>query len=101
MHDYIHFYGTDNPELFEIERRSMDRKEKVIQYLEKQLPRGRIADIGAGDGFTAKRLLQDRNLICIEPSDTLPNFAAPVTLSMVGKPIVLALPIRSSRLINC
>ncbi|PKK88452.1 MAG: hypothetical protein CVV64_18815 [Candidatus Wallbacteria bacterium HGW-Wallbacteria-1] len=80
MKDYIHFYGSDFSELFAIERSAMDRQGKVIDFLNSNLPSGRILDIGAGNGFTASRLLgPDRQVICVEPSDTMPDFSLPLT----------------------
>ena len=80
MEDYIPFYGTDYPELFEIERKAMDRDGKVISNLNYMLPKGRVLDIGAGNGFTANRLVQeDRHITCLEPSPTLPNFKLDVS----------------------
>jgi ubiquinone/menaquinone biosynthesis C-methylase UbiE len=79
MDDNIYFYGTDNPKLFQIERNAMDRQGKVISFLESVLPKGRILDIGAGNGHTGSRLAVDRQMVCAEPSPTLPDFSAPVT----------------------
>lgn len=79
MKDYLHFYGSDDLSLFQIERAAMDRQGLVVDYLHKTLPAGKIADIGAGTGFTAAKLLQNRTITCIEPSETLPNWDLPVT----------------------
>lgn len=79
MKDYIPFYGTEDRELFEIERYSMDRSGKVIAHLDSILPKGRVLDIGAGNGFTAEKLCLSRQMICVEPSPTLPDFGKPVT----------------------
>jgi len=79
MKDYIHFYGTDDSELFALERQAMDRQGKVIAFLDRTLPRGRIMDIGAGNGYTASYLLSNRNIVCVEPSETLPDFTKPLT----------------------
>ena len=49
----IPFYGADEPELFAIERRAMDRDGLVIDALHELLPPGLVLDVGAGDGFTA------------------------------------------------
>jgi SAM-dependent methyltransferase len=65
----IPFYGVDRPDLFEIERAAMDRPGRVIDRLDRLLPSGTIADIGAGDGFTAQRLSRaDRRIVCVEPA---------------------------------
>ena len=66
----IPFYGADDPEMFEIERRAMDRPGHVIAALESHLPEsGVVADIGAGDGFTAQRLCTGRRrVIAVEPA---------------------------------
>ena len=79
MKDYIPFYGSKNKELFAIERYAMDKGGKVIAALDKILPRGRVLDIGAGNGFTANRLAHNRLIVCVEPSPTLPDFSQPVT----------------------
>lgn len=64
----IPFYGVDRPELFAIERAAMDRPGRVIERLDRLMPPGTIADIGAGDGFTAERLGRaDRTIVCVEP----------------------------------
>jgi len=78
MKDYIHFYGSDDLEMFKIERSAMDRKGLVIKWLDKMLPSGRILDIGAGNGFTAAKLISGRNITCVEPSDRLPDLDLPV-----------------------
>ena len=64
----IPFYGPDEPELFAIERRSMDRDGLVIAALDGLLPAGRVLDVGAGDGFTAARLGGGRTVVALEPS---------------------------------
>jgi len=66
----IPFYGTERPDLFEIERRAMDRPGRLIRALDSGLPRhGRIIDVGAGDGFTAARLTTpQRSVIAVEPA---------------------------------
>lgn len=66
----IPFYGTDEPELFAIERRAMDRPGRVIDRLDQLLgATGLVVDIGAGDGFTAARLDRaDRPVVAVEPS---------------------------------
>lgn len=68
----IPFYGGKNPHLFEIERRCMDKEGKVIAYLNKNLPKGNILDVGAGNGFTAQKLIQhDRTVIAMEPDENM------------------------------
>lgn len=64
----IPFYGADEPELFAIERRAMDRDGLVIDALHQLLPAGRVLDVGAGDGFTAERLGTGRSVVALEPS---------------------------------
>ena len=65
----IPFYGVDRPDLFAIERAAMDRPGRVIDRLDKLMPDGIIADIGAGDGFTAERLLLPaRRIVAVEPA---------------------------------
>ena len=64
----IPFYGSDEPELFAIERRAMDRDGLVIHALHQLLPPGRVLDVGAGDGFTAERLGAGRSIVALEPS---------------------------------
>ena len=66
----IPFYGATDPELFAIERTSMDRSGKVIRFLDETLPEsGLVLDVGAGDGFTAKGLTTpSRVVVALEPS---------------------------------
>ncbi len=65
----IPFYGVDLPDLFAIERAAMDRAGRVIHRLDRLLPAGTIADIGAGDGFTAERLQSpQRRIVAVEPA---------------------------------
>ena len=64
----IPFYGADEPELFAIERRAMDRDGLVIEALHELLPAGPVLDVGAGDGFTAERLGTGRSIVALEPS---------------------------------
>ncbi len=73
MNDLIPFYGAKNREMFAIERSSMDRQGKVIEFLNRHLPGGIILDIGAGDGYTAKRIT-GADVICLEPSVEMVNF---------------------------
>ncbi len=72
----IPFYGAEEPALFEIERRAMDRDGVVIGWLHEHLPRGLVLDVGAGDGFTATRLSTDeRTVVALEPA---PGMVGPV-----------------------
>jgi SAM-dependent methyltransferase len=64
----IPFYGAEQPELFAIERRAMDRDGLVIAALDRLLPTAPILDVGAGDGFTAARLGGRRTVVGLEPS---------------------------------
>lgn len=65
----IPFYGAEQPDLFAIERAAMDRPGKVIEALDRRLPDGLILDVGAGDGFTASRLMTDaRTIVALEPA---------------------------------
>lgn len=73
MQDQIDFYGASQRELFAIERESMDRQGKVIARLNQVLPQGTLLDIGAGDGYTAKRI-QNRTIVCLEPASGMVNF---------------------------
>jgi len=66
------FYGGLRPELFEIERRCMDREGKVIEYLDSILPNGVVIDVGAGNGYTAEKLLHENRLIIpMEPDEKM------------------------------
>lgn len=68
----IPFYGGLQTELFEIERRCMDRDGKVIDYLDSILPNGLIIDVGAGNGYTAEKLLRENRLIIpMEPDEKM------------------------------
>jgi SAM-dependent methyltransferase len=64
----IPFYGAEQPELFAIERRAMDRDGRVVEALDRLLPAGRVLDVGAGDGFTATRLNDRRTVVALDPS---------------------------------
>jgi SAM-dependent methyltransferase len=64
----IPFYGADDPAMFAIERRAMDRDGLVIAALDRALPSGDVLDVGAGDGFTARRLATGRRLTGLEPA---------------------------------
>lgn len=76
----IHFYGSDRPDLFRIEREAMDRAGKVIARLDALLPgSGNGLGCGAGDGFTAERLgTSDREVIPLEPSQGMLRPAKPL-----------------------
>jgi len=64
----IPFYGADDPAMFGIERRAMDRGGLVIAALDRALPHGDVLDVGAGDGFTARRLGERRRVTALEPA---------------------------------
>ena len=66
----IPFYGADDPESFAIERAAMDRPGLVLSALDDVFSAARlVADVGAGDGFTAERLTRDgRRVIAVEPA---------------------------------
>lgn len=66
----LRFYGSDRPDLFRIERESMDRRGAVIDYLDNVFPRsGRVLDIGGGNGHTAALLgTLHRTVVAAEPS---------------------------------
>ena len=64
----IPFYGADDPEMFAIERRTMDRDGLVVTALDRVLPTGDVLDIGAGDGFRARRLGEGRRITALEPA---------------------------------
>ncbi|HEX6922250.1 MAG TPA: class I SAM-dependent methyltransferase, partial [Bacillales bacterium] len=71
-HQIIPFYGGENPRLFEIERRCMDREGKVIDFLDQWLPAGAVLDIGAGNGYTAEKLSrEDRFVVAMEPDEKM------------------------------
>ncbi len=66
----IPFYGVERTDLFVIERLAMDAKGLVIDALDRRLPEsGLVLDVGAGSGFTARRLATDtRNVVALEPA---------------------------------
>ncbi len=66
----IPFYGATDPGTFAIERQAMDRAGRVLAALDRRLPaRGLVADVGAGDGFTAARLTgPGRRVLAVEPA---------------------------------
>jgi SAM-dependent methyltransferase len=70
----IPFYGADDPAMFAIERRAMDRDGLVLAALDQILPAARVLDVGAGDGFTAARLAAGRDVVAMEPN---PGMLAP------------------------
>lgn len=68
----IPFYGGSKPDLFEIERRCMDREGKVIAHLDSILPSGIVLDVGAGNGYTAEKLVRENRLIIpMEPDEKM------------------------------
>lgn len=69
----IPFYGVERPDLFAIERRAMDHPGRVIEALAAKLPnRGKVVDVGAGDGFTAGCLTSsERKVYPVEPARTM------------------------------
>jgi SAM-dependent methyltransferase len=72
----IPFYGGLKPDLFEIERRCMDRGGKVIKYLDELLPNGIVIDVGAGNGFTAEKLMRKKRLVIpMEPDAKMIDFS--------------------------
>ena len=75
----IPFWGGKHPRLFEIERRCMDRDGKVINFLDQHLPEGLVLDIGAGNGFTAIRLINpNRTVIPLEPDESMIDSNTPL-----------------------
>jgi SAM-dependent methyltransferase len=66
----IPFYGVDRPDMFVIERQAMDAAGLVTDALSARLPDpGLVLDIGAGSGFTARRLASPtRRLLALEPA---------------------------------
>jgi GNAT superfamily N-acetyltransferase len=75
----IPFYGVDRPELFDVERRSMDRAGQVLERLDAMLPEGgTVLDVGAGDGWTARKLATpERTILALEPAIGLALQAPP------------------------
>ena len=79
MNEVIPFYGATDPELFEIERRCMDRDRVLISYLDSRLSIGDVLDVGAGTGYTADILNTDgRHVIACEPSAGMVRGSVPV-----------------------
>ena len=73
----IPFYGSVRPDIFAIERSAMDRSRRVVHALDHLLPRrGRLLDIGAGDGFLAHELsAPGRIVVPLEPDPgMIPRF---------------------------
>lgn len=66
----IPFYGAEDPTMFALERRAMDRPGRVLQALDRRLPEsGVVLDVGAGDGFTAQKLASPgRSVVALEPA---------------------------------
>ena len=68
----VPFYGSRNPDMFAIERCSMDPRGLVGSALERRLPAGGpLLDIGAGDGFLASRLCHSRRVVVAMEPDPL------------------------------
>ena len=69
MPKVIPFYGANDPAMFAIERRCMDRDGTLIRRIDDLLPDGLVLDVGAGDGFTAQQLTRPgRTVIALEPA---------------------------------
>ena len=65
----IPFYGAEDPRLFAIEREAMDRDGVLVTHLDSRLGSGRVLDIGAGNGYTARILTSEaRSVIPVEPA---------------------------------
>lgn len=76
------FYGGENPRLFEIERRCMDRDGVVLRFLDNILPDGWVLDIGAGNGFVADSLTRgDRIVVAMEPDPKMIDIRKPLLWS--------------------
>ncbi|MEM7115143.1 MAG: class I SAM-dependent methyltransferase [Chloroflexota bacterium] len=91
---YISFYGGERPDIFEIERRCMDREGKVIAHLDRILPNGLVLDIGAGNGFTAVRLTTpQRTIIPLEPDSRMVDHTLPLVWA---KGVAQAIPFHDS-----
>jgi GNAT superfamily N-acetyltransferase len=70
--------SADHPERFALERRAMDRPGRVVAFLDRHLPGGRVLDVGAGDGWTARQLARsDRRVLALEPSAGMRRQAQP------------------------
>src|SRR5699024_5888328 len=57
------------PELFEIERRCMDREGKIIAVLDQMLPSSKVLDVGAGNGHTAELLIRGDRVVTAMETD--------------------------------
>ena len=81
MSEIIPFYGATQPDLFEIERRCMDRDGLLPNYLSENLPEGRVLDVGAGNGFTAAKIggSSRTKVIACEPSAGMVDPSVAVT----------------------
>jgi len=78
----IPFYGGEKPGLFEIERRCMDRDGKVIQFLNSFLPNGIVLDVGAGNGYTAEKLIRENRIVIpMEPDEKMIDLGKNLTWS--------------------
>lgn len=50
----------------------MDRDGKVIQFLNSFLPNGIVLDVGAGNGYTAEKLIRENRIIIpMEPDEEM------------------------------
>ncbi len=79
MSDVIPFYGAADPELFEIERRCMDRDGVLLDDLDGSLPSGCVLDVGAGNGFTVAWLTSaTRRVVACKPSDGMVTPSVPL-----------------------
>jgi len=83
-HDFgdhvIPFYGGDDRRMFAIERRTMDRDGRVVEFLDGALPRGRLLDVGAGDGHTAELLTRGgRTVVAMAPDGRMIDHAKDLT----------------------
>jgi ubiquinone/menaquinone biosynthesis C-methylase UbiE len=67
--DVIPFYGVRDPRLFAIEREAMDRDGVLVSHLDSHLGSGRVLDVGAGNGHTARLLTSaTRRVVPVEPA---------------------------------
>ena len=75
----VPFYGASEPDLFAIERRAMDRPQRVVAALDAALPDGLLLDVGAGSGHTAIRLTSPtRTVVALEPAAGMIDREIPV-----------------------
>ena len=85
MSSVIPFYGADDPGLFAIERAAMDRPGIVTMHLDRLLPKGLVLDVGAGTGFAAAHLTNDkRRVVALEPSPGMWRTQVPVDFVGAG-----------------